>query len=45
MHTDHHITEDEHARWFAGAMRGETKRYWIIELAAGPEAVAEITGR
>jgi UDP-4-amino-4,6-dideoxy-N-acetyl-beta-L-altrosamine N-acetyltransferase len=42
MYTDHHITEPEHARWFAGAMNDETKRYWVIELDGEPVGLANL---
>ena len=42
MYTDHHITDAEHARWFAGAMSDETKRYWIIELDGEPVGLANL---
>jgi UDP-4-amino-4,6-dideoxy-N-acetyl-beta-L-altrosamine N-acetyltransferase len=42
MYTDHHISEAEHARWFAGAMTDDTKRYWIIELDGEPVGLANL---
>ncbi len=42
MYTDHRITDAEHARWFAGAMNDETKRYWIIELDGEPVGMANL---
>ena len=42
MYTDHRITGAEHARWFAGAMNDETKRYWIIELDGEPVGLANL---
>jgi UDP-4-amino-4,6-dideoxy-N-acetyl-beta-L-altrosamine N-acetyltransferase len=42
MYTDHRISESEHARWFAGAMTDDTKRYWIIELDGAPVGVANL---
>jgi UDP-4-amino-4,6-dideoxy-N-acetyl-beta-L-altrosamine N-acetyltransferase len=42
MYTDHHISEVEHARWFASAMGDETKQYWIIELDGEPVGVANL---
>jgi UDP-4-amino-4,6-dideoxy-N-acetyl-beta-L-altrosamine N-acetyltransferase len=42
MYTDHRISEAEHARWFAGAMGDETKRYWMIELDGEPVGVANL---
>lgn len=42
MYTDHQISDAEHARWFAGAMSDETKRYWIIELDGEPVGLANL---
>jgi UDP-4-amino-4,6-dideoxy-N-acetyl-beta-L-altrosamine N-acetyltransferase len=42
MYTDHRITDAEHARWFAGAMSDETKRYWVIELDGEPVGLANL---
>jgi UDP-4-amino-4,6-dideoxy-N-acetyl-beta-L-altrosamine N-acetyltransferase len=42
MYTDHRISDPEHARWFAGAMNDETKRYWIIELDGEPVGLANL---
>jgi UDP-4-amino-4,6-dideoxy-N-acetyl-beta-L-altrosamine N-acetyltransferase len=44
MYTDHHISPDEHARWFAGAMAAEDRRYWIIELDGEPVGLANLAG-
>ncbi|HAJ27437.1 MAG TPA: UDP-4-amino-4,6-dideoxy-N-acetyl-beta-L-altrosamine N-acetyltransferase [Syntrophus sp. (in: bacteria)] len=30
MYTDHHITEEEHERWFQTALREHGRKYWII---------------
>jgi UDP-4-amino-4,6-dideoxy-N-acetyl-beta-L-altrosamine N-acetyltransferase len=30
MYSDHHITEPEHAAWFAGLASDATRRHWII---------------
>ena len=32
MYTDHVISPEEHARWFAAAMSAADREYWIIEL-------------
>lgn len=32
MYTDHVISQEEHDRWFAGALSDPSRRYWIIEL-------------
>lgn len=42
MYTSHHITDAEHARWFAGAMNDGTKQYWIIELDGEPVGMANL---
>jgi UDP-4-amino-4,6-dideoxy-N-acetyl-beta-L-altrosamine N-acetyltransferase len=42
MYTDHRISEAEHARWFAGALTDETKRYWIIQLDGEPVGLANL---
>jgi len=42
MYTDHQISEGEHARWFAGALTGDTRRYWIIELDDEPVGLANL---
>jgi UDP-4-amino-4,6-dideoxy-N-acetyl-beta-L-altrosamine N-acetyltransferase len=44
MYTDHHISPDEHARWFAGAMVASDRRYWIIELDGEPVGLANLAG-
>jgi UDP-4-amino-4,6-dideoxy-N-acetyl-beta-L-altrosamine N-acetyltransferase len=42
MYTDHRISEDEHARWFAQVLDDETRRYWIIELDRRPIGLANL---
>lgn len=32
MYTDHEISPEEHAAWFAGLEGDETRRYWVITL-------------
>lgn len=32
MYTDHHITTEEHEKWFRGLSRDPSRRYWIITL-------------
>ena len=32
MYTDHHITVEEHEKWFQIALCDPTRRYWIITL-------------
>jgi UDP-4-amino-4,6-dideoxy-N-acetyl-beta-L-altrosamine N-acetyltransferase len=40
MYTDHAISADEHARWFAG-LKGDPRRaYWIIEADGAPVGLA-----
>jgi UDP-4-amino-4,6-dideoxy-N-acetyl-beta-L-altrosamine N-acetyltransferase len=36
MYTDHQITREEHARWFAGIAGDQRRAYWIIELDGRP---------
>jgi UDP-4-amino-4,6-dideoxy-N-acetyl-beta-L-altrosamine N-acetyltransferase len=43
MYTDHEITPDEHARWFARGLQGGDRRYWIIELDGAPVGLANLT--
>ena len=40
MYTDHHITRDEHARWFDSTLRDPAKRYWIIRHQDSDAGVA-----
>lgn len=42
MYTDHVISPDEHARWFAGIEGDETRRYWIIEMDDAPVGLANL---
>jgi UDP-4-amino-4,6-dideoxy-N-acetyl-beta-L-altrosamine N-acetyltransferase len=44
MYTDHLISPDEHARWLAGALADETRRYWIIEDDGAPVGLANLAG-
>ena len=44
MYTDHQISPDEHARWFAAAMAAPDRRYWIIELDREPVGLANLAG-
>ena len=42
MYSDHQITAEEHARWFAG-MAGDPRRaYWIIELDGAPVGLVNL---
>jgi UDP-4-amino-4,6-dideoxy-N-acetyl-beta-L-altrosamine N-acetyltransferase len=36
MYTDHKISPEEHARWFAGIAGDPRRAYWIIELDGQP---------
>lgn len=42
MYTDHLISPQEHARWFAGLEGDERRRYWIIELGGKPVGLANL---
>jgi len=42
MYTDHLISADEHARWFAGIPGDDRRRYWIIELDGRPVGLANL---
>lgn len=42
MYTDHVITPDEHARWYAGALADPSRKYWIIELDGEPVGLANL---
>jgi UDP-4-amino-4,6-dideoxy-N-acetyl-beta-L-altrosamine N-acetyltransferase len=44
MYTDHLISADEHARWFAGALKAPDRRYWIIEMDSEPVGLANLAG-
>jgi UDP-4-amino-4,6-dideoxy-N-acetyl-beta-L-altrosamine N-acetyltransferase len=44
MYTDHQISPEEHARWFAAAMAAPDRRYWIIELDRQPVGLANLAG-
>ena len=44
MYTDHAISADEHARWFAGAMAAVDRKYWIIQLDGAPVGLANLAG-
>lgn len=42
MYSEHEITPQEHARWFAG-IRGDARRaYWMIEMNAEPVGLANL---
>ena len=42
MYTDHVISADEHARWFAAAIAAPDRRYWIIALDGAPVGLANL---
>lgn len=42
MYSDHAISADEHARWFAAALADPRRRYWIIEMDGQPVGLANL---
>lgn len=42
MYSDHDISPEEHARWFAGALADARRRYWVIELDGEPVGLANL---
>jgi UDP-4-amino-4,6-dideoxy-N-acetyl-beta-L-altrosamine N-acetyltransferase len=42
MYSDHEISAAEHARWFAGALADQGRRYWIIEMDDAPVGLANL---
>jgi UDP-4-amino-4,6-dideoxy-N-acetyl-beta-L-altrosamine N-acetyltransferase len=42
MYSDHVISAEEHARWFAAAMTDPRRRYWIIEADGEPVGLANL---
>jgi UDP-4-amino-4,6-dideoxy-N-acetyl-beta-L-altrosamine N-acetyltransferase len=42
MYSDHEISADEHARWFAAAVTDPARRYWIIEMDRQPVGLANL---
>ena len=42
MYTDHLISPEEHARWFAGIPGDDRRRYWIIEMGGLPVGLANL---
>ena len=42
MYTDHLISPDEHAQWFAGLEGDERRRYWIVEMDGAPVGLANL---
>lgn len=42
MYSDHAISPDEHARWFARSLADPGRRYWIIEADGQPVGLANL---
>jgi len=42
MYSDHQIGQDEHDRWFAGALTAADRRFWIIEADGEPVGLANL---
>lgn len=42
MYSDHAISAEEHARWFAAAMADPRRRYWVIESDGTPVGLANL---
>lgn len=42
MYTDHQISPEEHARWFAGIEGDARRAYWIIEMDGAPVGLANL---
>lgn len=42
MYSDHVISPEEHARWFAAATADPARRYWIIEMDGAPVGLANL---
>ena len=42
MFTDHRITPEEHARWFAGVGGDARRAYWIIEVDGASAGLANL---
>lgn len=42
MYSDHLISPEEHARWFAAAMADPARRYWVIEMDGAPVGLANL---
>jgi UDP-4-amino-4,6-dideoxy-N-acetyl-beta-L-altrosamine N-acetyltransferase len=42
MYSDHAISADEHARWFAAALGDPRRRYWIVEADGLPVGLANL---
>lgn len=42
MYSDHEISPEEHARWFAAALGDTRRRYWVIVLDGEPVGLANL---
>jgi UDP-4-amino-4,6-dideoxy-N-acetyl-beta-L-altrosamine N-acetyltransferase len=42
MYTDHQITAEEHARWFAGIEGDRRRAYFVIEMDGAPVGLANL---
>ena len=42
MYSDHQITADEHARWFAGVHGDPRRLYWVIQVDGAPAGLANL---
>ena len=42
MYTDHRITSEDHAHWFATALVDPRRRYWVIEADGKPVGLANL---
>ena len=42
MYSDHAISAEEHARWFAAAIADPGRKYWIIEADGAPAGLANL---
>jgi UDP-4-amino-4,6-dideoxy-N-acetyl-beta-L-altrosamine N-acetyltransferase len=42
MYSDHLITPEEHARWFAGIAGDATRAFWIIEMDRNPVGLVNL---
>jgi len=42
MYSDHHISQDEHARWLTNALNLADRRFWIIEFDGAPVGLANL---
>jgi len=42
MYSDHVISPEDHARWFAVATGDLSRRYWIVELDGAPVGLANL---